>query len=62
MGWLKFGLLGHSMGAGMCSLYAATYPEHVEVRMPAVEDLCLKTDHFTGIDHVRPGEALQQKG
>jgi len=29
MGWEKFGLLGHSMGAGMCSLYAATFPEHV---------------------------------
>jgi len=30
MGWDKFGLLGHSMGAGMCSLFAATFPEYVE--------------------------------
>ena len=26
----RFGLLGHSMGAGMCSLFAAVYPEMVE--------------------------------
>eukprot|EP00092_Neocalanus_flemingeri_P017820 GFUD01019284.1.p1 GENE.GFUD01019284.1~~GFUD01019284.1.p1 ORF type:complete len:332 (-),score=109.14 GFUD01019284.1:206-1201(-) len=30
MGWDRFGLVGHSMGAGMCSLYAATFPEHVQ--------------------------------
>lgn len=30
LGWNKFGLLGHSMGAGMASIFAATYPEMVE--------------------------------
>jgi len=30
-GWESFGLLGHSMGAGIASLYAATFPEHVKV-------------------------------
>ena len=29
-GWDSFGLLGHSMGAGIASLYAATFPEHVK--------------------------------
>ena len=29
-GWDTFGLLGHSMGAGIASLYAATFPEHVK--------------------------------
>ena len=29
LGISKFGLLGHSMGAGMSSLFAATYPEMV---------------------------------
>ena len=29
LGLTKFGLLGHSMGAGMSSLFAATYPEMV---------------------------------
>jgi len=28
-GWGKVGLMGHSMGAGMCMLYAATFPEEV---------------------------------
>ena len=30
LGLDKFGLMGHSMGAGMASLFAATYPEMVE--------------------------------
>ena len=30
MGLDKFGLMGHSMGAGMSSLFAATFPEMVE--------------------------------
>ena len=29
MGYDKFGLMGHSMGAGMSSVFAATYPEMV---------------------------------
>jgi len=29
-GWESFGLLGHSMGAGIASLYAATFPEQVK--------------------------------
>jgi len=29
-GWTSFGLLGHSMGAGIASLYAATFPEKVK--------------------------------
>lgn len=29
-GWESFGLLGHSMGAGIAGLYAATFPEHVK--------------------------------
>jgi len=29
MGWESFGLLGHSMGAGIASLYAATFPDQV---------------------------------
>ena len=30
-GWSSFGLLGHSMGAGIAGLYAATFPEQVKV-------------------------------
>ena len=30
LGIHKFGLIGHSMGAGMSSLFAATYPEMVQ--------------------------------
>lgn len=30
LGWQRFGLLGHSLGAGVAMLYAAAYPEHVE--------------------------------
>jgi len=29
-GWNSFGLLGHSMGAGIASLYAATFPEQIK--------------------------------
>jgi len=29
-GWDSFGLLGHSMGAGISSLYAATFPEQIK--------------------------------
>ncbi|WP_101675286.1 alpha/beta fold hydrolase [Alloalcanivorax mobilis] len=29
MGWQRFVLVGHSMGAGVASLFAATYPERV---------------------------------
>jgi len=29
-GWDSFGLLGHSMGAGIASLYAATFPEQIK--------------------------------
>lgn len=28
--WTRTALLGHSMGAGVCSLFAGTFPEHVE--------------------------------
>lgn len=30
LGWKEFGLIGHSMGAGIASLYAATFPEQVK--------------------------------
>ena len=33
LGLDKFWILGHSMGAGLGSLYAATFPEHVQVRL-----------------------------
>lgn len=29
-GWKKFSLIGHSMGGGMASLYAGTFPEQVQ--------------------------------
>ena len=29
-GWDSFGLLGHSMGAGISSLYAPTFPEQIK--------------------------------
>ena len=29
-GWDSFGLLGHSMGAGIASIYAATFPEKIK--------------------------------
>ena len=31
LGLEKFGIIGHSMGAGLGSLYTATFPEHVQV-------------------------------
>ena len=30
VGLTRFGMMGHSMGAGMCSLFAATYPQMVQ--------------------------------
>ena len=60
MSWDKFGLLGHSMGAGMSSLYAATFPEHVQVshNLYYIQiNVCV-----VGADHVGPGEALQPQG
>ena len=56
LGWDKFGLVGHSMGAGMCSLYAATFPEHVQVGKLVCKVL---TDHcpwqaLIMIDLVKP--------
>lgn len=29
LGWRRFNLLGHSLGAGVCMLYAAAFPEQV---------------------------------
>ena len=46
LGCDKFGLMGHSMGAGMCSLFAATYPEMVEalVMIDLVKPVGRKTE------------------
>jgi len=30
LGWKEFGIIGHSMGAGIASLYAATFPDQVK--------------------------------
>ena len=30
LGWERFVLMGHSMGAGVASVYAGTFPQHVE--------------------------------
>lgn len=38
LGWERFGLLGHSMGAGIASLLAAACPERVQ-RLVAIEAL-----------------------
>src|SRR5690606_39886223 len=38
LGWDRFALLGHSMGAGISSLVAAGAPERIE-RMVAIEAL-----------------------
>ena len=45
-GWDKFGLIGHSMGAGMSSMFAATYPEMVEalVMIDIVKPVGRKTE------------------
>ena len=55
----KFNLLGHSMGGGMCFVYAVTHPEHVQrlIVLDAIkpvsrlEDLLLHMciAHFTNI-------------
>ena len=61
MGWDKFGLLGHSMGAGMSSLYAATFPEHVQV-INSHDCFMQIIVCIAGAHHVGPGEAHQQEG
>jgi pimeloyl-ACP methyl ester carboxylesterase len=38
LGWTQFGLLGHSMGAGVASLFAGTFPERV-TRLVLLEGL-----------------------
>ena len=38
LGWDRFSLLGHSMGAGISSLVAAAYPQRIE-RLVAIEAL-----------------------
>jgi len=53
LGLNKFGLLGHSMGAGMSSLFAATYPEMVSalVMIDLVKPVGRKTESV--IDRTR---------
>ena len=72
LGCDKFGLLGHSMGAGLSSLFAATYPEMVEALVMIdivkpvgrkTEDLVQKTRQsidlfFTIEDKIAKGEKV----
>ena len=46
LGCDKFGLMGHSMGAGMCSTFAAVYPEmvHALVMIDIVKPVGRKTE------------------
>ena len=48
MGLEKFGLMGHSMGAGMSSMFAATYPDMVEalVMIDLVKPVGRKTENL----------------
>ncbi|RMH88103.1 alpha/beta hydrolase [Lysobacter pythonis] len=44
LGWSRFGLLGHSMGAGIASLVAASVPERIE-KLVCIEALGGLSDH-----------------
>jgi len=48
MGYTKFGLMGHSMGAGMCSVFAGTFPEMVEalIMIDLIKPVGRKTDEL----------------
>ena len=48
MGLEKFGLMGHSMGAGMSSMFAATYPDMVDalVMIDLVKPVGRKTENL----------------
>ena len=54
LGLDQFWILGHSMGAGLGSLYTATFPEHVQVREAFLGIFCCleyfispNSTHFT---------------
>ena len=47
-GWDSFGLLGHSMGAGIASLYAATFPEKIKalIMIDLIKPVSRRTDEL----------------
>ncbi len=65
LGWFRFALLGHSMGGGIASFIAASFPERV-IRLAMIEGLGPPTSQPTdGPAHLRKSieqmEALRRK-
>lgn len=57
LGWERFALLGHSMGGGIASLIAASFPERV-MRLAMIEGLGPPTSHTADApDHLRKSVA-----